>query len=153
MTPTRATLMPLYWERPDHSHLWQLLFDKPKNRRPLLTELLKYLPAELGTVEFLQERGRFLEEHRGRRFVVLLTYDEASEGAWQNAFRICYTLAATDAVRLICAEGAWGRIAVEWLRVFPEPKVLWSLVQQELSERRIQPHEAAAILVEHEKPQ
>jgi hypothetical protein len=143
MTKTREELMALYWERPEYRHAWQLCFEKAKIRRPLLIELLEHLPAYLGTCDFV-------EDHPSREFDLLVTYDEDDDGALKNAMYIFSILAVTNATRFIGAEGAWGRVVVEWLRVFPDPQVRNELTMQLLSEREIAPHEAAAIMVDHE---
>lgn len=143
MTTELDRLLPLYWERPEYRHAWQLCFEKEPNRRPLLLRVLAHLPNRLGECEFIENRP-------SREFVLLVTYDEEDEGARLNAMYIFFTLVATRAVNFIGAEGAWGRVAVEWLRVFPDRQILLNQTASLLSQFKISPHEAAAILVEHE---
>jgi hypothetical protein len=136
----RDRLLPLYWERPEYRHAWQLCFEKEANRRPLLVQVLRHLPSQLGTLEFLDDLP-------GERFVLLVTYDEEDEGALQNALAVFHTLAVTRAVTFFGAEGAYQRVGLEWARAFPDDEIRRDTTEDLFAKHRVTPLEAAAMLI------
>jgi hypothetical protein len=148
MTTRKTKTMPdapysSYWRLPEadpESKLeWQRRFETTPDKAGLFKNVLDQLPSNLGTV-------KFFELHPGQRFVLCVTYDEESDGARQNAAAIFSALIDSGWIKIFGTEGAWGRVAHEWLRVFPDKEILRSVADEEFKKFNFTPLEYAAML-------
>jgi WD40 repeat protein/tetratricopeptide (TPR) repeat protein len=132
-------MIPLFWTHPEHAPAWRRTFQAREGERQLLLRVLPHLPPHLGEVSFV-------EDLPGERFILMVTYDEESEGGRMNAAEVFRVLADQGALTFFGTEGSWGRVNVEWIRVFPDKEIVRQNAEQQLRAFAFQPLEYAAIV-------
>lgn len=105
------SLAPSFWTRPEAINAWRLCFEEDTHRIRLLMRVLRHLPNDRGRLEFI-------DETRGDRFILLLTWDLTNNLSWQNQAWILSVLVETRAVNAVAVENAFEAFDFTRLRAF-----------------------------------
>jgi hypothetical protein len=95
------SLYPSYWNNPSVTYAWRLSFELTKDRKNLLTGVMRHLPSGTATIEFSSDLP-------SEQLIILFTLDPDNEGARQNLAQLYLSLMETNAVSLYGTEGAAG---------------------------------------------
>ncbi|HNK63400.1 MAG TPA: hypothetical protein PKL78_05345 [Anaerolineales bacterium] len=140
MASVQSNLFSRFWQW-NYIKGWKLSMETVGFRN-LLVKGLPFLPPEIGTLEFMNERD-------SRRFMMLVTYDEENEGARFNAQMIFTFFAEMNPVMFFGTEGSWFKAPTEWLRSFPDKTARNSVLNRMLDQFKLSPIEGAALLSEN----
>lgn len=127
-----------YWNDIDATNEWLNRFRSEKNKVRLLEQVLAHVPNELGGLEYM-------ETAHGGPFIILVTYDEESDGARENAAKIFSVFANTGAISFFATEAAWGLLQLDWIKVFPDKDILREVALSYFKSFTFAPVEFAAV--------
>jgi hypothetical protein len=141
-TKSLEELVPLFWQRLEYMDAWRMCFERKPQQLFLLKHVLRYVPVERGTLEFM-------EDHGGKRFLLLLTSDLNNVGTWENQAWILSVLTETAAISGVAVEGAFDPFDFTRFRAFPDLSITREIALAFLRKRDLAAHSFVGITAAH----